>query len=88
MLHQHSFQGPGIGSPGETVDRAPPGDERILLGHGSGGRLTQRLLELLAVRHGVDLSRLCWIALGSEGRADRRRGLCAAMAAQDSDPAL
>lgn len=26
---------------------APPGDERILLGHGSGGRLTQRLLEQL-----------------------------------------
>ncbi len=33
--------------------------------------LTQRLLELLAVRHGVDLSRLCWIALGSEGRAEQ-----------------
>ena len=33
--------------------------------------LTQRLLELEAPRHGVDLGMLCWIALGSEGRGEQ-----------------
>lgn len=33
--------------------------------------LTQRLLEIEAPRHGVDLGTLCWIALGSEGRSEQ-----------------
>ncbi len=33
--------------------------------------LTQRLLELLAPRHGVALDSLCWLALGSEGRGEQ-----------------
>lgn len=33
--------------------------------------LTERLLELKATEHGVDLSRLCWLALGSEGRSEQ-----------------
>ncbi|MEK9951672.1 MAG: DUF294 nucleotidyltransferase-like domain-containing protein [Curvibacter sp.] len=33
--------------------------------------LTERLLELKAAEHGVDLSRLCWLALGSEGRSEQ-----------------
>lgn len=33
--------------------------------------LTQRLVELLAARHGVDLGRVCWLALGSEGRSEQ-----------------
>jgi CBS domain-containing protein len=33
--------------------------------------LTQRLLELLAPAHGVRLERVCWLALGSEGRAEQ-----------------
>ncbi len=33
--------------------------------------LTQRLVELVAQRHGVDLSRACWLALGSEGRNEQ-----------------
>lgn len=33
--------------------------------------LTQRLVELLATQHGVDLGRICWIALGSEGRSEQ-----------------
>ena len=33
--------------------------------------LTQRLLELKAPEHGVDLGRVCWLALGSEGRAEQ-----------------
>lgn len=33
--------------------------------------LTERLLELKAAQHGVDLSRLCWLALGSEGRSEQ-----------------
>jgi CBS domain-containing protein len=33
--------------------------------------LTQRLLELLAPRHGVPLESLCWLALGSEGRGEQ-----------------
>jgi CBS domain-containing protein len=32
---------------------------------------TQRLIELLAHEHGVDLGRLCWMALGSEGRSEQ-----------------
>ncbi len=33
--------------------------------------LTRRLLVLQAQAHGVDLQRLCWLALGSEGRAEQ-----------------
>lgn len=33
--------------------------------------LTRRLLEIKAAQHGVDLSRLCWLALGSEGRGEQ-----------------
>lgn len=33
--------------------------------------LTERLLEIEAHRHGVDLLRLCWLALGSEGRSEQ-----------------
>lgn len=33
--------------------------------------LTRRLLTLQAQTHGVDLQRLCWLALGSEGRAEQ-----------------
>lgn len=33
--------------------------------------LTQRLLELQAPLHGVALDRVCWLALGSEGRSEQ-----------------
>ena len=33
--------------------------------------LTERLLHLLARQHGVDMGRLCWLALGSEGRSEQ-----------------
>ncbi len=33
--------------------------------------LTARLLEIKAEEHGLDLSRLCWLALGSEGRSEQ-----------------
>ena len=33
--------------------------------------LTLRLLEIEAPAHGVDLSRVCWLALGSEGRSEQ-----------------
>lgn len=33
--------------------------------------LTLRLLEIKAQAHGIDLSRLCWLALGSEGRSEQ-----------------
>lgn len=33
--------------------------------------LTERLLGLLAHAHGVDAQRLCWVALGSEGRSEQ-----------------
>jgi CBS domain-containing protein len=33
--------------------------------------LTARLLALKAEVHGVDLSRMCWLALGSEGRSEQ-----------------
>ena len=33
--------------------------------------LTRRLLALQAQAHGVDLQRLCWMALGSEGRGEQ-----------------
>ncbi len=33
--------------------------------------LTQRLLEILAAQHGIDLQHLCWLALGSEGRSEQ-----------------
>lgn len=33
--------------------------------------LTERLLQIEAQRHGVDLSRICWLALGSEGRSEQ-----------------
>jgi len=33
--------------------------------------LTERLIGLLAHEHGIDLDRLCWLALGSEGRSEQ-----------------
>ncbi len=33
--------------------------------------LTARLLEIKALEHGLDLSRVCWLALGSEGRGEQ-----------------
>jgi CBS domain-containing protein len=33
--------------------------------------LTEQLLKLMALKHGVDLTRLCWLALGSEGREEQ-----------------
>ena len=33
--------------------------------------LTSRLLEMKAAEHGVDLGRVCWLALGSEGRGEQ-----------------
>lgn len=33
--------------------------------------LTQRLLEIVAAQQGIDLQRLCWLALGSEGRSEQ-----------------
>ncbi|MDP3701500.1 MAG: DUF294 nucleotidyltransferase-like domain-containing protein [Hylemonella sp.] len=33
--------------------------------------LTERLLELKAAEHGIALDRLCWLALGSEGRSEQ-----------------
>ncbi|MCV5927208.1 DUF294 nucleotidyltransferase-like domain-containing protein, partial [Escherichia coli] len=33
--------------------------------------LTTRLIELVAERRHVDLRRMCWIALGSEGRQEQ-----------------
>jgi CBS domain-containing protein len=33
--------------------------------------LTERLLHLLAAEHRIDLGRLCWLALGSEGRSEQ-----------------
>ena len=54
-----------------------------LLGHGVGARqltelishlndvLTERLVQLVAARHGVDLQRACWLAFGSEGRQEQ-----------------
>jgi CBS domain-containing protein len=54
-----------------------------LLGHGVNARqvsslvshlndlLTWRLVEIVAPDHGVDLRRLCWLALGSEGRGEQ-----------------
>ena len=33
--------------------------------------LTERLLQIKASEHGVDLNRLCWLSLGSEGRDEQ-----------------
>jgi CBS domain-containing protein len=56
---------------------------RLLLGQGVSARhattlishlndvLTQRLIELEAARHGIDLRSICWLALGSEGRGEQ-----------------
>jgi hypothetical protein len=33
--------------------------------------LTERLLETAGPAHGIDLSGLCWLALGSEGRSEQ-----------------
>ncbi len=33
--------------------------------------LTARLLEIKALEHSLDLSRICWLALGSEGRSEQ-----------------
>jgi CBS domain-containing protein len=34
-------------------------------------RLTERLVHLLAARRGVDMTRACWLAFGSEGRSEQ-----------------
>lgn len=53
--------------------------------------LTARLIELVAERRGVDLHRMCWIALGSEGRqeqtiaTDQDNGLVFASERPDED---
>jgi CBS domain-containing protein len=56
---------------------------RNLLGQGVGARqltelishlndmLTERLVAIVAARHGVDLARVCWLAFGSEGRGEQ-----------------
>jgi CBS domain-containing protein len=56
---------------------------RNLLGQGVGARqltelishlndlVAQRLVELTAERHGLDLQRACWLAFGSEGRGEQ-----------------
>lgn len=44
--------------------------------------LTERLLQIKALEHGVDLTRLCWLSLGSEGRDEQNRP------ATDQDNAL
>jgi CBS domain-containing protein len=56
---------------------------RNLLGQGVGARqltelishlndlVVQRLVELTAARHGLDLQRACWLAFGSEGRGEQ-----------------
>jgi CBS domain-containing protein len=33
--------------------------------------LTERLVQQVAARHGLDLSRACWLAFGSEGRSEQ-----------------
>jgi CBS domain-containing protein len=33
--------------------------------------LTERLVSLVAERHGVDMNRLCWLSFGSEGRSEQ-----------------
>ena len=75
-----------------------------LLGQGVGARqltelvshqndlLTERLVVLLASRHGVDLTRGCWLAFGSEGRSeqtiatDQDNGLALISSDPDADP--
>ncbi len=54
-----------------------------LLGQGIGARqltelishlndvLTERLVQLAAAQHGLDLQRACWLAFGSEGRSEQ-----------------
>ena len=56
---------------------------RSLLAQGVGARhttelishlndvLTERLVRLMATRHGLDLHRACWLAFGSEGRSEQ-----------------
>jgi CBS domain-containing protein len=56
---------------------------RTLLGQGVRARqltelishlndvLTERLVSLVAERHGVDLTRVCWLSFGSEGRSEQ-----------------
>jgi CBS domain-containing protein len=33
--------------------------------------LSERLVQVLAAEHGVDMQRVCWLALGSEGRSEQ-----------------
>lgn len=33
--------------------------------------LTERLIEIKAAEHGIEIGRLCWLALGSEGRSEQ-----------------
>jgi CBS domain-containing protein len=74
-------------APDVTTLQAVAGDirrfARTLLGQGVGARqltelishlndaLTERLVTLLAAEHRVDLTRVCWLAFGSEGRSEQ-----------------
>jgi len=76
---------------------------RNLLAQGVGARqltalishlndlVAQRLVELTAARHGLDLERACWLAFGSEGRGeqtvatDQDNGLLFASDSPDAD---
>jgi CBS domain-containing protein len=52
--------------------------------------LTQRLLEIKAREHGIAMERLCWLALGSEGRGEQTVATDqdnALMLADDASPA-
>lgn len=41
-----------------------------LISHLNDG-LTERLLDIKAIQHGIDLRRLCWLAFGAEGRNEQ-----------------
>ncbi len=74
-------------APDVSTLRAVAGDirrfARSLIGQGVRARqltelishlndvLTERLVTLVAARHGVDMTRLCWLAFGSEGRGEQ-----------------
>ena len=63
--------------------RRSASSSRSLLAQGVGARqltelishlndvLTERLVRLMATRHGLDLHRACWLAFGSEGRSEQ-----------------
>jgi len=55
--------------------------------------LTQRLIELIAPRHGCDMRKACWLSFGSEGRSeqtistDQDNGLVFSIDDAEADPA-